>query len=245
MKRIVLCVPWIAIAVCSVSFAEPRVNRIGTTIEEKPAISLVGYFFASRGGGYGPACGCDVAAPSCGIEASCAAEPSCGCGGDAWGGYCAPRCRKHFGLFHRHRGCCGVPDVTCGCEATCAATPSCGYEATCAAAPACGCDVAPDCGCGHRHWFHRCGNWGGCNYGCGHRCGRHCGKIRFWANGWCGEVLDGCCTGNPPACGADVMPGKALPPEPMPMDEPPPPQKSTRLPLLPGLSKLPIGAGLR
>lgn len=247
MKRIFFCLPLLAIAVCTVATAEPRVSAVRTAslavVENTQApVSLVGFFHAHRGGyGYGPSCGFE---PSCGLEATCAAEPSCGCGDDLWGGYCAPRHRHHRGLFHHHRRHnCGYA-VDCGCEV---AGPSCGADI----GPACGVDAGPACGCrvGHcrRHHFgHRlCG----CGWGC-NACGNpHCGPVRFWANGWCGQIVDGWNAGNPPPCVGDAVahpiepemaPGKALPPEPTPMQdigpEPaleaaPAPAKSTRRPV--------------
>lgn len=264
MKWISLCVPLLAITVCSVAVAEPKASRIGSEVDA-PKISLVGFFGFRAGGGYGY--GGDVAGPSCGVEPSCGAAPACGAeascgyggaGGNPWDGYCQDR-HRHFGLFNHHRRGCCLPDVSCGCAA---AAPSCGVEPGCAAAPACGADVA-DCGCGHRHHFghgHRLCGHGGCFGGKGCGCGScgyaHCRPFRFWANGWCGQVVDGWNAGNPPDCyggqiGQPIEAGKmpaALPPEPMPMDEPmdaPPPPKSTRRLQWPGMSKLPIGAGIR
>lgn len=246
MNRSLFYVPVLAIAVCSVAIAEPRGglfrNASLSTAEESAApVSLVGFFYRG-GGGYGPSCGCDVAAPSCGVEAGC----DSGCGGDYWGGYCGGHRHHHFGLFHRHRGCCNM-DVSCGCDT---AAPSCGAEPSCGAAPSCGCDAVPACGCGrHSHFGHHLmcrGGCGGCNYGC--RCIGH--KHRHWASGWCGQMSDGFCGGNPVDCSGGAMdaPGKAVPmPEvapPLPMDDVP--AKSTRRPLLsPRFSARPIGAGLQ
>jgi hypothetical protein len=242
------CLPVLAIAVCQVATAEPRGGlfrnaSLPVAEESAPPVSLVGFFYRG-GGGYGPSCGCDVAAPSCGMEPSCGAGPSCG--GDYWGGYCASRGRHfHLGhLFHHHRGC--NMDASCGCDV---AAPSCGIEPNCGAAPSCGCDAAPACGCGRRsHFGHHLmcgGGCGGCNYGC--RCVGH--RHRFWANGWCGQMADGYCGGNPVDCsgGAMGVPAKMAPmPEvaPVPMDDVP--AKSTRRPLLsPRFSARPIGAGLQ
>jgi hypothetical protein len=245
MNRMLFCIPVLAIAVCQVAVAEPRAglfrNASLPIAEESAApVSLVGFFYRG-GGGYAPSCGCDAAAPSCGAEPGCGAGPSCG--GDYWGGYCAEGGRHfHLGhLFHRHRGCCNK-DVSCGCDA---AAPSCGAEPSCAAAPSCGCDAAPACGCGRRsHFGHHlmCGHGcGGCN-GC--RCVGH--PHRFWANGWCGQMVDGYCGGNPVDCSGGA-PGKMAPmPEvaPVPMDDVP--AKSTRRPMLsPRFSAKPIGAGLQ
>jgi len=247
MKRIVFCTPWLAIAICSVAFAEPRAGFFRTAsmpvVEESPvSVSPVGFFY---GMGAGPSCGCN-AAPSCGIEPSCGAAPSCGCDW-AWGGSCAPRCRHfHLGhLFHHHHGC-NMCDTSCGCAA-----PTCGAEPTCAAAPSCGCDAAPACGCGrHCHYGHHlfCGHGGcgGCSYGCGCRCVGH--AHRFWANGWCGQMCDGACGGNPVDCSgggsmkAAPTPEMAPEPAPMPME----PTKSTRRPMIsPLFTARPIGAGLQ
>jgi hypothetical protein len=246
MNRSLFYVPMLAIAVCSVAIAEPRGGlfrnaSLSTADESAAPVALVGFFYRG-GGGYGPSCGCDMAAPSCGAEASC----DSGCGGDYWGGYCGGHRHHHFGLFHRHRGCCNM-DVSCGCDT---AAPSCGAEPSCGAAPSCGCDAAPACGCGRRcHFGHHLmcgGGCGGCNYGC--RCIGH--KHRHWASGWCGQMSDGFCGGNPVDCsgGAMEVPGKAAPmPEvapPLPMDDVP--AKSTRRPVFsPRFSARPIGAGLQ
>jgi len=242
-------VPVLAIAVCSVAIAEPRgglVRNASLPIAEESAVpvSLVGFFYrGGGGGGYGPSCGCDTAAPSCGVDAGC----NSGCGGNYWGGYCGAQRRHHCGLFHHHRGGCCNMDVTCGMAA-----PSCGIEPSCGAAPSCGCDSAPACGCGRRsHFGHHLmcgggGGCGGCNYGC--RCVGH--RHRFWANGWCGQIGDGYCGGNPVDCSGGAMgaPGKMAPmPEvapPLPMDDVP--AKSTRRPVLsPRFSARPIGIGLQ
>src|SRR5262245_52889361 len=135
MKRIALCVPWLVIAMCTVAVAEPRAGLFRTAslpvAEGTTApVSLVGFFYRG-GGGYGPSCGCDAAAPSCGAEPSCGAGPSCG--GDYWGGYCGGGHRHHCHLFHRHHRGCGM-EMSCGCDMA----PSCGAEPSCAAAPTCG-----------------------------------------------------------------------------------------------------------
>jgi hypothetical protein len=245
MIRMKIYLPVLAMAICSVAVAEPRGGlfrnaSLSVADETAAPVSLVGFFYRG-GGGYGPSCGCDMAAPSCGIDAGCAGS----CGGDYWGGYCGDSgCRHHHlgGLFHHHRrGCCNM-DVSCGCGA---AAPSCGIEPSCGAAPSCGCDMAPACGCGrHSHFGHHLMCGGGCGYGCGCRCVGH--RHRFWANGWCGQIGDGYCGGSPVDCSGGGMgaPGKVAPmPEvapPMPMDDVP--AKSTRRPLLsPRFSARPIG----
>lgn len=231
MNRMMYCLPLFALTICTIASAEPRAGLFRTAslpvVEETSApISLVGFFHGYRGvGGYGPSCGCDLAAPSCGIEPSCGADPSCGF--DA----CAPRCRhRHFGhIFHRHGRGCNVIDSSCGCDA----------------APDCGCDAAHACGGGrHCHFGHRlCGH---CGHGCGCRCVGH--PHRFWANGWCGQTVDGYHGGNPVDCSGGPVDMKSAPvpeasPEEAPMDVP---AKSTRrLPLSPRFSAKPIGSGLQ
>jgi hypothetical protein len=259
------------LAACTAASAEPRAPRVLPTVAADQAtnseVSLVGYFF--RGGGplgYGPGvgfdptcgleAGCAAAGPACGLEPSCAIDPSCGCGGDLWDGYCAPR--RH-GLFHHHRGGLGHRGLF-------------GHHAHHGHHGGCGVDMVADCGCNggggfaghHGHHRHHVGHRL-CGFGCGHCGNPHCGPIRFWANGWCGQVVDGWTAGNPPTCfGGDVglpagpgmmpdkgglMPDKgfpALPPAPEPMAEPieEAPARSTLRPgISPRFSTRPIGIG--
>lgn len=254
MKKLLWIVPLLALMVCSIASAEPRA-MFARTSAEPAAMEMIDYRispvgFHHRGGAMEPSCGLE---PSCGaVEPSCGAvEPSCGCGGEGWTDYCAPKCRKHHlgGLFRHCKRSCGYAAPSCGCDVA----PSCGCEV---AAPSCGCDSAPACSsCGHHH-HGLFGHRGGCG-SCGYGCGPVCGKFRHWSNGWCGQMIDGYATGNPPACAGD-MPidvndaGKSMPaPAPEPMVEPagepaPAPGKSTRRPVMgPRFTSKPIGIGLQ
>jgi len=70
--------------------------------------------------------------------------------------------------------------------------------------------------------------------------------FRHWANGWCGQTVDGYCGGNPVDCsnGAMEMPSKVAPmPEVAPEPEP---AKSTYRPLIsPRFTTRPIGLGVQ
>jgi len=85
-------------------------------------------------------------------------------------------------------------------------------------------------------------------YGC--RCYQK--PHRHWANGWCGQTVDGYYGGNPVDCSGGNMgvPGKAVPmPDAAPMPEvapEPEPARSTFRPMLsPRFGARPIGAGLK
>jgi len=92
-----------------------------------------------------------------------------------------------------------------------------------------------------------CGGGCGCNYGC--RC--HQKPHRHWANGWCGQTVDGYYGGNPVDCsgGAMDMPSKGPPmPAPLPEVAPEPePAKSTffRPMISPRFTAKPIGLGVK
>ena len=72
--------------------------------------------------------------------------------------------------------------------------------------------------------------------------------MRYWANGWCGQMGDGYYSGNTVDCsgGAMEMPSKAAP-MPMPEAAPEPePAKSTYRPLIsPRFTTRPIGLGVK
>ena len=133
--------------------------------------------------------------PSCGAEAGCAMGGNCGAGGECcehvpncldgiWDNYCGSK-----------RGCrlrpCGSAFLKRGCRSACSTScDTCEPLSDCHACASCG--SSGGCGCAGQRW-----GFQGCAPCCKPCYRPHCGPIRCWANGWCGETVDGFTSGHP------------------------------------------------
>jgi hypothetical protein len=190
----------------------------------------------------------------------CGTSPSCcehehTCHDHLWDDYCSSRrtCRPHaMAILHRHRGC--YPCVTSSCATGCGGDMAAGGCSSCGggceSGCATGCANHTNHGCDACHAYDTVGlgcdtccrgqRWGfrGCLNCCQPCYKPHCKPIRCWANGWCGELVDGYSTGHPvcptpqapchdcqlgtPVEGASPMPtpeAAPAPGEPLPMPE--------------------------
>jgi hypothetical protein len=239
MYRILSLFPVIAMCLCTLAHAETTAVRTvsrtttGSVLPPmyyetgRPVFSQVSYNMSN--------------APSCGADSGgCMESP--GCWDGIWDDYCCQkRCKlRTCGSSFLKRSRCNS-----GCSTGCNSCDSgCSTCSECAHGCNGGCDSCDSfysenslhCGCGGSRW-----GFQGCQACCRPCYKPQCKPIRCWANGWCGEMLDGYSTGHPPCAhgnsGGDVhysAPHDAAPmpaeSNPVPADMPPMPMPAAPMP---------------
>jgi hypothetical protein len=186
MYRIFGWIPMVAWCCCSVAWAEsPLTAKFAAQSSSRASVLPPMYYETGRPlfstvshhTGLGASCGAEG-----NFSGECCERPG-SCFDGIWNDYCSqPRCRlSRCGISRLHR-------CSTGCASEC---NSCETNHSCGGCDSCG--STNGCGCSGNRWpFQGCAP-------CCRPCYRpHCKPIRCWANGWCGETLDGYSTGNPP-----------------------------------------------